>query len=109
MENKKNSFAINAEQMEYERRKVLEQMSTKIDRKKLKKVLREDHGVCLSGEVYEMPVHLQPYFDGKYKAGDFPLAEKICKHHVCLPIYQLMTDDEVRYVLDSLRKTLSVI
>ena len=35
MENKKNSFAINAEQMEYERRKVLEQMSTKIDRKKL--------------------------------------------------------------------------
>ena len=33
--NKKNSFAINAEQMEYERRKVLEQMSTKIDRKKL--------------------------------------------------------------------------
>jgi len=33
--NKKNNFAINAEQMEYERRKVLEQMSTKIDRKKL--------------------------------------------------------------------------
>ena len=35
LENKKNSFAINPEQMEFERRKVLEQMSTKIDRKKL--------------------------------------------------------------------------
>ena len=34
LENKKNSFAINPEQMEFERRKVLEQMSTKIDRKK---------------------------------------------------------------------------
>ena len=35
LENKKNSFAINPEQMEFERRKVLEQMSTKIDRKRL--------------------------------------------------------------------------
>jgi len=35
LENKKNSFAINPEQMEFERRKVLEQMSSKIDRKKL--------------------------------------------------------------------------
>ena len=32
---KKNNFAINPEQMEYERRKVLEQMSTKVDQKKL--------------------------------------------------------------------------
>jgi len=30
---KKNNFAINPEQMEYERRKVLEQMSTKVDQK----------------------------------------------------------------------------
>ena len=33
--NKKNNFAINAEQMEYERRKLLEQMSTKVDKKRL--------------------------------------------------------------------------
>jgi hypothetical protein len=33
--NVKSNFAINAEQMEFERRKVLEQMSTKVDQKKL--------------------------------------------------------------------------
>ena len=33
--NAKNNFAINPEQMEFERRKVLEQMSTKVDQKKL--------------------------------------------------------------------------
>ena len=33
--NVKSNFAINPEQMEYERRKVLEQMSTKVDQKKL--------------------------------------------------------------------------
>ena len=32
---KKNNFAINPEQMEYERRKVLEQMPTKVYQKKL--------------------------------------------------------------------------
>ena len=31
--NVKSNFAINPEQMEYERRKVLEQMSTKVDQK----------------------------------------------------------------------------
>ncbi len=36
--NVKSNFAINPEQMEYERRKVLEQMSTKVDQKKLKYV-----------------------------------------------------------------------
>ena len=33
--NVKSNFAINPEQMEFERRKVLEQMSNKVDQKKL--------------------------------------------------------------------------
>ena len=74
-----------------------------VDRARLKKVMREDFGVGLAGEVYELPVHLQPYFEGAYKKGDFPNAEYICAHHICLPIYQNMTREEAEYVVHSLR------
>ncbi|MBI4317897.1 MAG: DegT/DnrJ/EryC1/StrS family aminotransferase [Chloroflexi bacterium] len=77
-----------------------------IDRDKLKKVLREEHGVSLSGEVYELPCHLQPIFKGGHAEGGFPLAEDICRRQVCLPVYVTMTDDEARYVISSLRSAL---
>ena len=77
-----------------------------IDRAKLKKILREEYGVALSGEVYELPCHLQPIFQEGYKEGDFPVAEDICARHVCLPVYVTMTDEEARYVVASIKDAL---
>ena len=77
------------------------------DRASLKQKLKEKFGVSLSGEVYELPCHLQPVFKKGYKEGDFPLAEDICKRHICLPIYATMSDDEARYVIDSLKKVMA--
>jgi dTDP-4-amino-4,6-dideoxygalactose transaminase len=77
-----------------------------VDRKILKKTLRERFDVGLSGEVYEDPCHLQPVF-ADYREGDFPIAEDICRRHICLPIYATMTEGEAEYVLDSLRQALT--
>jgi dTDP-4-amino-4,6-dideoxygalactose transaminase len=77
-------------------------LESSTDRSALKKLLREEYGVGLSGEVYEIPCHVQPVF-ADYGDGEFPIAVDICRRHICLPVYATMTEDEARYVLDSLR------
>lgn len=78
-----------------------------VDRVLLKKRLREERQVGLSGEVYELPCHAQPIFKGIGRDGEFPVADDICKRHVCLPIYQGMREEEMRHVVDSLKEVLS--
>lgn len=80
-----------------------------IDRSNLKEEMREKHSVGLSGEVYELPCHLQPIFkdSGGFKDGDFPVAEDLCKRQICLPVYAGMTEDEARYVVKSLKEALA--
>jgi len=80
-----------------------------IDRAALKKKLKEKYGVSLSGEVYELPCHLQPIFKDSYgfKGGEFPIAEGLCQRHICLPIFARMTEEEARYVVNSLKEVLA--
>lgn len=80
-----------------------------LDRLQIKKQLREEFSVSLSGEVYELPLHLQPVVERLLGPGRgrFPVAEDLCRRHICLPIYPGMTEAEVEYVLDSLRRILS--
>ncbi len=72
-----------------------------IDRARLKKELKERHGVSLSGEVYEAPLHQQPVFE-IYAQGNHPVAQDVCARHVCLPVHSDMTEAEVDHVLASL-------
>lgn len=79
-----------------------------MDRAALKKELKEKYKVSLSGEVYELPCHLQPIFkdSGSYKDGDYPIAEDLCRRMVCLPISGVMTEGETEYVVDCLKKVM---
>jgi dTDP-4-amino-4,6-dideoxygalactose transaminase len=77
-----------------------------IDRAPLKKKLRESYDIGLSGEVYEAPCHLQPVF-GPLPQGTLPVAEDLCARHICLPVSAVMSDDDARYVVDSLGKALA--
>lgn len=81
-------------------------LENEINRTKLKKTLKEDYGISLSGEVYELPCHLQPVFKDLSKEDTFPVAEDICSRHICLPIYPTMTQEEAESVLTSLRDAL---
>ncbi len=83
-------------------------LSNGIDRTYLKKQLREKYGVSLSGEVYELPCHLQPIFKKLYNfdGGELPKAEELCRRQICLPIFARMTEEEARHVVNSLKEVL---
>lgn len=81
-----------------------------VERGALKQHLRTQYDVGLSGEVYEAPCHLQPVFAeaaGPGAAGSLPVAEELCARHICMPVSAVMTDDDARYVVESLEKALA--
>lgn len=54
---------------------------------------------------YPRPLHLQPASAAYgYQEGDFPVAEAQAKQTITLPVHQHLTDDEVRYMIDSIRE-----
>jgi UDP-4-amino-4-deoxy-L-arabinose-oxoglutarate aminotransferase len=46
-------------------------------------------------------IHLLKYYREKfgYKEGDFPVAEHIGKRTISLPLYPLLKDEEIEYVI----------
>jgi perosamine synthetase len=77
-----------------------------VDRAALKKTLREEYDVGLSGEVYDTPLHQQPVF-APYADRPLPGAEQIGARHICLPVSAIMTDEQAEYVVDSLHAALN--
>jgi len=82
------------------------------DRDKVKTELKKEYGVSLTGEVYSHPCHSQPVFK-KYlqviannPSDTFPETEYISRRHICLPLYPGLTEEEVDYVVNSLRRVL---
>ncbi len=57
-----------------------------------------------AGTFYPVPLHLQKAFQYLYyKEGSLPVSEKMAKQTVCLPIYPELHDDEVEYVIQSVK------
>ncbi|MFA5389280.1 MAG: DegT/DnrJ/EryC1/StrS family aminotransferase [Candidatus Omnitrophota bacterium] len=53
---------------------------------------------------YPIPIHLQEcYKELSYKKGGFPIAEKCCEEIMSLPMYPELTEEEIRYVVDSIK------
>ncbi len=56
---------------------------------------------------YPIPVHLQEaYKDLGYKKGNFPVSEKCCEEILSLPMYPELSEEEIRYVVDTLQELL---
>jgi dTDP-4-amino-4,6-dideoxygalactose transaminase len=77
-----------------------------VDRAELKRVLRDEHGVALPGEVYDRPLHRQPVFERYADPEALPGADHICARHICLPISAALRDDQVATVVDALAAAL---
>jgi dTDP-4-amino-4,6-dideoxygalactose transaminase len=56
---------------------------------------------------YPIPIHMQEaYADHGYKAGDFPLSEKITSEILSLPMFPHMTPDQVKEVAQAVKASL---
>jgi len=62
-------------------------------------------GKGIGTEVYyPLPLHLQECFAYLgHKAGDLPESEKAAKETLAIPVYPELSDDQARYVVDSIK------
>lgn len=68
-----------------------------INRAELQKYLA-DKGIPAM-VYYPVPLHLQKaYQDDRYKAGDFPVAEKLCDCVLSLPMHTELTEEQLAYI-----------
>lgn len=81
----------------------LEQM--RIDRAAVISLLKQ---VGVSASVHWIALHLHPYYREKYgfRPSDFPIAEKMSRELISLPLFPDMTQAEVDYVCEMLKKIL---
>lgn len=110
--------------------KYLVYLDPRYQRSEVKKILKDKYAVSIPGEVYADLCHNEPVWTGytycgKRRSADgpvqcnrwpgcgcgtpqtnFPGSDYISRHHMCLPMYPGLTEDDLRYVVDSLEKTL---
>jgi len=78
-----------------------------VDRARFKRELAERDRVRLSGEVYDVPLHMQPVFTPYAAGAPLPVAEDLCARHICLPVHSDMREDEVDQVLTAVSRAYS--
>ena len=100
------------------------------ERSAVKRIMKEKYRVSLSGEVYADLCHDEPIWErytycGKQRSDTgpvqctrwpqcgcenpqqgFPGADYLSKHHICLPMYPGLGQDELEYIVESLDRTL---
>jgi dTDP-4-amino-4,6-dideoxygalactose transaminase len=59
--------------------------------------------------VHYIPIHLHPYYRRQfgYRPGDYPRAEAYYASALSLPLYPKMTEEEIDWVILSLRDVLA--
>jgi len=74
-----------------------------IDRNQFIEKLKEEN---IGTSVHFIPVHLHPYYRETFgfKRGDFPVAEEAYERVISLPLYPKMSDGDVEYVIEAVRK-----
>ena len=77
----------------------------KVGRMEIFEALRKE-GIGVN--VHYIPVHLQPYYQKRfgYHSGDFPVAENYYSRVITLPIYPKMTDKDVEFVIEKVKKVI---
>jgi len=87
-------------------------LNTLYDSTVVKNKMRDQFGITLPSEVYANPCHSQPLFL-KYPElvlnapeKQFPGAKYVSDRQICLPLYPGLTDDELMYIVDSLKSVL---
>jgi len=60
----------------------------------------------LGVQVHYIPVYLQPYYQHlRYKSGACPNAEDFYEREISIPLYPAMSDEEIKYVINTIMET----
>ncbi len=82
----------------------------KLDRLKIDRAqfITELQKLGVGTSVHWMPLHMHPYYRKTYgyQPEDLPVAAGLYPEIVSLPLYPDMTEEEVRYVCDSIKKVI---
>jgi UDP-2-acetamido-2-deoxy-ribo-hexuluronate aminotransferase len=56
---------------------------------------------------YPVPLHFQKaYLDPRYKAGDFPVTEDLCKRVISLPMHSELDAEQLNYIVEGVKEFL---
>jgi dTDP-4-amino-4,6-dideoxygalactose transaminase len=83
-------------------------LSFSIDKTRVIEKMKRTFGIAI-GSAYDPPCHLQPIYQELFgfRRGMFPVAEDILGRTICLPMFAQITDEEINYILQSLKDTLA--
>ena len=72
-------------------------------------VMKELKNEMIGTQVLYIPIHLQPYYVGKYNfnRGDFHNSEKYYERCLCIPMYPSLTKLEIDYIIDRINSIIS--
>ena len=75
----------------------------KLTRDQLKEYLKEKN--VPTAIFYPYPLHLTPHFRNYgYKTGDFPMTEKISQEVLSLPVNPLISEKDIKYITDIIKR-----
>jgi len=61
------------------------------------------NNISLTGEVYSIPIHIQPLYSNRYLNYSLPNTDYFSKHHFCPPLYPELNNKEVKYICDKIK------
>jgi dTDP-4-amino-4,6-dideoxygalactose transaminase len=78
-----------------------------IDRQKAAATLKEKFEIE-TGHIYYPPCHLHPYYMETFgtRVGDLPVAERVLKQIMCLPMHYQITEQNIQYISEALLATI---
>ncbi|MDR1044063.1 MAG: DegT/DnrJ/EryC1/StrS family aminotransferase [Candidatus Adiutrix sp.] len=82
-----------------------------LNRDRFKRLMKEEHQISLTGEVYSRPLHWQPFWAEHPEglaapSGPLPVSEMVAERQICLPIYPDISDEALEYVAEKILSTL---
>jgi len=82
-------------------------LQIKFDKLKIskKEFFEKMKGNNIGLQVHYIPVHTQPYYKSNFgfKVGDFPIAEEFYKNEVSIPIYPLLGNEDLEYIMKTIK------
>ena len=76
------------------------------DRDDFVRILNEK-GIGASIHFFPPVHHMKPYLSPEFKHDDLSITEKVIREIVTLPMYPQMTEDDLDYMVDSIREIIS--